>query len=768
MRSHISGKVDHTVILGQAGYGDALTVSESGVVAPAYSMLPQVGADGIDIAASVARAMVLNQGSIVGAEGSKAIGVMAGYTGGLGIDFSSSGRLDNQGTVAGGAGGSNSYAAGNHGAGGHGGVGILLGTGAMLANEGVVSGGAGAVFYNSDFQNKGGDGGAGVNLATGAALANAGTVLGGAGGYSYGAGVGNGGAGIQASGSDRLSNSGTIKGGDGGGGGGIARYFYGTLTMGVGGTGVSLGDASRLTNTGLIEGGLGGGGPLGGIDDQGGVGVELAGAATLVNGGTIAGGVGGDVNYGNYYLDGVRGGAGVVIDASGTVTNTGHITGGNAGYAFYTSGNHGGVGVNVGTGTLNNSGSIAGGIGDPGYGGLNGEPGFNAAGGIGVTLAGGKTLNSGTITGGAGLSRNYSSGGVGLSLTSGTVVNTGIIAGGVGGNGYASNAGGAGVALNGGVLSNAGTILGGAGGSNFGAPRMGGAGGAGAATLGGMLTNTGLIQGGQGGAGLPGTKPKYGIATGGNGGAGVYLNGGTLVTAGTIAGGLGGASKASPGVMGDAVQFGTLAGTLVIDPGAVFHGAIVADSAAADTLALAGTASGTLTGFGTSITGFTTITEDAHAHWTLTGSVSGTGVLGIGSGAALTLNGAVSIASIAFAGEGHETLQLAVPGQVTSIFAGFATGDAIDLETIKATSLRYRQGTLTLYDGKTLVDTLHFAGTLTGTDFGLSADGHGGTNIVYETGAYRETSTTSAFRLPAHGSDVVDRYELLGHTHLPV
>jgi hypothetical protein len=35
------------------------------------------------------------------------------------------------------------------------------------------------------------------------------------------------------------------------------------------------------------------------------------------------------------------------------------------------------------------------------------------------------------------------------------------------------------------------------------------------------------------------------------------------------------------------VQFGTLAGTLVVEPGAIFHGAIVADSAVADTLLLA-------------------------------------------------------------------------------------------------------------------------------------------------------------------------------------
>ena len=250
-----------------------------------------------------------------------------------------------------------------------------------------------------------------------------------------------------------------------------------------------------------------------------------------------------------------------------------------------------------------------------------------------------------------------------------------------------------------------------------------------------MLTNTGLIQGGRGGAGLAGTNPNSGTAIGGTGGAGVYLNGGTLVMAGTIAGGLGGASMANPGAMGDAVQFGTPAGTLVVDPGATFQGAIVANANVDDTLVLAGTASGTLTGFGTSITGFTTITEDAQAHWTLGGAISGGGALDIGAGAVLTLDGAVNIASIAFAA-GSETLHLALPGQVTSVFDGFAAGDVIDLETLTATSLRYGHGTLTLFDGRAQVDTLHFAGALTSSDFGVVSDGHGGTDVVFETSPF--------------------------------
>ena len=202
MQNRISTKITHTVTLGQAGYGSTLTITQSGAVAPAYSMLPQVGADGIDIAAGVASARIFNQGSVVGAAGSVSGNFYYGYAGGVGINFSASGTLSNQGTVAGGAGGYADYTGGN------GGTGIHLGSGVMLANTGVV--------------------------------------LGGEAGAAYSGGNGNGGAGVLGDGTDRISNGGTIQGGGGGQFGGGVSPSSSASPVGVGGTGVILGDASRL------------------------------------------------------------------------------------------------------------------------------------------------------------------------------------------------------------------------------------------------------------------------------------------------------------------------------------------------------------------------------------------------------------------------------------------------------------------------------------------------------------------------------------------
>ena len=169
------------------------------------------GADGIDIAPGVARAHILNQGSVAGAAAAPNDVSGSGYTGGIGIDFSSPGRLDNQGIVIGGAGGYGGYLGG-------------------IA----------------------GSGGTGIHLAQDVTLVNSGIVLGGVGSFAY-TEVGSGGAGVIADGYDRLSNSGTIQGGDGGESDAVYPYVTSQLPSGLGGIGVSLGDASRLTNTGLIE-----------------------------------------------------------------------------------------------------------------------------------------------------------------------------------------------------------------------------------------------------------------------------------------------------------------------------------------------------------------------------------------------------------------------------------------------------------------------------------------------------------------------------------
>jgi len=107
-----------------------------------------------------------------------------------------------------------------------------------------------------------------------------------------------------------------------------------------------------------------------------------------------------------------------------------------------------------------------------------------------------------------------------------------------------------------------------------------GGGGTGVDLNGGNVTNTGTISGGVG--------YYY------QGGTGVYVNGRTVTNAGTIAGGL----SSDNGYQDIAVRFGGPAGTLIVDPGAVFIGQIDANTAVNDVLALAGASAATLTGLG--------------------------------------------------------------------------------------------------------------------------------------------------------------------------
>jgi hypothetical protein len=193
-----------------------------------------------------------------------------------------------------------------------------------------------------------------------------------------------------------------------------------------------------------------------------------------------------------------------------------------------------------------------------------------------VTLSGGGLTNEsgGSITGGAGV--------------------YGIGAGG---------AGAAGVTLNGGTVANhkGASITGGASGGCLSA--NGAVGGAGVVMSSGTLTNAGTITGGAGGDG----HAFIGSAAGGAGGAGVSLNGGKLITSGTISGGAGGTGTTG-GAAGDAVKFGTAASTLVVDPGAVFNGQVVANASVNDVLELSGTQSGgTAITLGTQFTGFSAL-----------------------------------------------------------------------------------------------------------------------------------------------------------------
>jgi len=146
---------------------------------------------------------------------------------------------------------------------------------------------------------------------------------------------------------------------------------------------------------------------------------------------------------------------------------------------------------------------------------------------------------------------------------------------------------------------------------------------------------------------------------------------------------------------------------------------------------LAGHLAGTLSGVGTSIASITTFVEDASAHWTLSGSLTGTGALDIGADARMTLDGASSIATIAFGAGGYGTLTLDKPSFVTSALAGFNIGDKIELSGIQASSFTFRHDRLTLFNAShKVVDTMQFAGPLSAADVFVFTEGRT-TDIVY-------------------------------------
>ena len=627
------------------------------------------GATGVDLQSG----KITNSGTISGG-----YGALGGYSAD-GVDLSG-GTLVNSGVVKG---GSYSFAAGS-GAGGNG-VGLF---GGVLTNSGLILGGATGSFYGSY-----GPGGTGVLLGGPGVATNNGTIIGGAGAYTGGRGanVGDG----------SLTNNRQITGGYGrsvGGAGadvnGGTLMNFGTITGG--GASVSAGfgalvNTGTLANYGLIIAGNAKGGT--------GTGVELLGG-TLINAGTISGtDAGAAVQFGaataSLELD-----PGAVFIGSVTANST-------AGDALVLTGSGQGILSGLGsqfTGfaaleeTAGASWSIAGANSFAGEvtvaglltvgGTLNATGNWTVSGAVDVTgslstsgviagaygiaalsLQSGVLVNSGTLAGGGGHydfgTDTGENGGVGLVQTGGSALNTGLIAGGNGvmsPGGLPGYVGGVGVVLSAGTLTNAGRIQGGAGAySDIG----GGSGGTGVSLLGGTLINTGTIQGGNGGYGVY----TYSIAAG-NGGAGVYLDGGTLITSGFIAGGAGGAllGGSQGGAAGDAVQFGALAATLVIDPGATFSGAVVANTAVNDVLELAGTAGATLSGLGTEFTGFSTFIEASGANWTLSGpnsfagamqiagtltdagslaiggTVSGTGKIGVASGGTLSGAGTISVA----------------------------------------------------------------------------------------------------------------------------
>ncbi|WP_158928549.1 Hint domain-containing protein [Acidisphaera sp. S103] len=272
----------------------------------------------------------------------------------------------------------------------------------------------------------------------------------------------------------------------------------------------------------------------------------------------------------------------------------------------------------------------------------------------------------------------------------------------------------------------------------------------------GVVVNAGLILSQTGGAfdvgvELDGGGSLTNTATGTiTGGWGVLVSGtGTVTNAGTISGAFSGEFAVALG-SGD---------RLIVDPGAVFSGAVNGGwIGGSSTLELASAASaGTLST--TNFTNFSTIDFDTGATWTVQGSttaLSGS-IFGFTLGDTIDLTGFAAVSEtfvsntlvLTNAGGTHQTLH--VQGNLltgnfaisndgdggTDIAFGTAPllyGQTIDEAGIVAVTETVSTGVMTLFNGGgTAVGTIAVGGTLNSSDFTLAPDGSGGTDVIVST-----------------------------------
>jgi hypothetical protein len=434
------------------------------------------------------------------------------------------------------------------------------------------------------------------------------------------------------------------------------------------GNGIRLGGARQISNSGLISGLLDSGIDLaagGGVANLGSIGggadgVLVSGAAGRISNFGVINGVGIDgalFNQGGSVLNGSAGSTlGLII---GHVDGVAMINGGElvTNYATITGSNADGVYLESG-GSVSNIGSLA---------LVTGQ-----VEGILVTGGAGSVSNQGILAGAVNDGVHLAVGGsVGNSAS-------GLISGGQ--NGVI-------IALAAGTVSNDGQITGSSfDGVNFGA--------------GGSIGNQGTISGGQ--AGVFASVAPLSISNSG-------------LISGSIGIDLGAVSAASVldsgrviGTGGTAIAFGGGVNQLTLLPGAVLgngaSGAGIVTGAVADNLLSLGSAAsgsatsvGTLSGFGSDIQSFATITIDAGAEWLIEGALSG-------------LAGSV-------------------------VIAGLATGDRLDLTDFAYSASDQVSLTgindLVLTNSLSQSATIHLAaGDLFGPhQFSLSSDGAAGTVI---------------------------------------
>ncbi|MDE2006279.1 MAG: Hint domain-containing protein, partial [Rhodospirillales bacterium] len=540
----------------------------------------------------------------------------------------------------------------------------------------------------------------------------------------------------------------------------------GQAVIGVGGT---LDVTGTVAATEAIVLGAGGMLQIGSVVTNAGTMSGASEGVFLAAGGTVGNRSGGVISGGFYGIQ-ARGGV-------GDVTNQGSITGQQK------------SGVVAATGTIANlaGGAIAGGnngIFVTGAGTVTNAGAISGTSVDGIFVAGGGTI--GNLSGGA-----IAGGAVGVALVGGaaSVINAGVITG-TSGDGIAeSSSAVAGASY---AVSNlaGGTISGGQYGIVV-------------ASVAGTITNAGTISGAvHDGVALDAGGVVSNLAGGAIvGGNGVYVRGlGTVTNAGVISGAFdgvyleGGGTVTNAGTIGSstAVFFKSgLAGRLIVDPGAVFVGAVdggnTIGSTIVSTLELAaGAAAGQITGLGGQFTHFAQITLDAGATWTLGGSnseaagttltnagvldvtngalvdagsvvntdlialsaasvtigtLAGTGEVLIGGASTLALTGSVAAGqTVDFAGTGLLTL---LPGSFAGEIAGLGGGgrialsgvtDAISASLVNANTLAIAQSAgptidLTLDPSQSYAGVTFVVGTSGGVNTVLAAQQVGPTVI---------------------------------------
>jgi hypothetical protein len=453
-----------------------------------------------------------------------------------------------------------------------------------------------------------------------------------------------------------VSNEGSIAGGISGGGVGISGP--GLVTNAVGGsiTGgqnavLVKGGAGTVTNDGALIGtGITSSGvylAFGGTVSNSGSGLITGGrdavfvlyeAGTVTNSGSMTGTAGDGVHFGA---------SGVVTNSAGSITGSQNAvySGANApstvtNYASLIGSVHAGVDLEAG-GTVTNSvsGTISGNDDGVVFGAGGSKATLNNNGYIIGTQTEGVAVASGVgaITNGASATIKGGYWGI-YESTAGTVTNLGTI---VGTNPLAANT--AGVSLDkGGTVTNSGTS----------AVKSGAGAGVEVANASGSVDNSGTITGYYGlKLFSSGNAVNQGVVRGsglGPAGTGVYLKGSGAISVENLAGGTisgsrgvfidnpGGDTLTNAGTIigngGTAVDFtpGGATDRLIVDPGASFVGSIYGGGGIVELAS--GTITGALSGFGTSITNFSSLQFDPAAAWNVAGDGMGLEAIGTISG----------------------------------------------------------------------------------------------------------------------------------------